>query len=85
MPTPGFPPSTLDAGGGPIWISELASDDPNHAVHVVRDLEPADALEALGAKPRLFRPCELPRSKPDKWTSLPAAALGIEPGEVPPG
>lgn len=80
MPMPGFPPNTLDAGGVPAWISELACDDPNHAVHVVRDLEPADALGALGANPRLFRPCELPRSKPDEWTSLPDAALGIEPG-----
>ncbi|MFI0463486.1 MULTISPECIES: DUF6461 domain-containing protein [Saccharopolyspora] len=80
MPTPGFPPDTLDGEGIPIWITQLASDDPNHAVHVVRDLEPADALEALGAKPRLFRPCELPGSKPDEWTSLPAAALGAEPG-----
>ncbi|WP_268247669.1 hypothetical protein [Lentzea flava] len=62
-------------------MSELASDEnPNHTVHVVSGLEPAEALEILGAKPRLFQPCELPDGKPDRWTSLPAAALGIESG-----
>jgi hypothetical protein len=81
MPTPGFPPNTLDSEGDPIWISELASDrDRNHTLHVVRGLEPAEALATLGAKPRLFQPCELPDRKPGGWTSLPAAALGIEPG-----
>jgi hypothetical protein len=76
MPTPGFPPNTLDNNGTPLWISELANDDPNHCVHVVRGLEPTAALEALGAKPRWFKACELPDSRPDEWTSLPAAALG---------
>ncbi|MBF6541440.1 hypothetical protein [Nocardia brasiliensis] len=75
MATPGFPPNTLDTEGVPWWISELANDDPNHCVHVVRGLEPAAALEALGAKASLFRPCELPVGKPDEWTSLPAATL----------
>jgi hypothetical protein len=76
MPTPGFPPHTLDEGGGPVWLSDLAAADPSHALHVVRGLEPAEALETLGAKPRLFRPCELPAARPNDWTSLPAAALG---------
>lgn len=81
MPTPGFPPNTLDSEGDPIWISELANgQDRNHTLHVVSGLEPAEALETLGAKPRLFQPCELPDGKPGKRTSLPAAALGIEPG-----
>ncbi|GAA4553251.1 hypothetical protein GCM10023192_85040 [Amycolatopsis samaneae] len=81
MPTPGFPPHTLDSRGDPIWITELTSDeDPNHTLHVVNGLEPAEALETLGAKPRLFQPCKLPDRKPDRWTSLPAAALGIESG-----
>lgn len=80
MPTPGFPPSTLDSQGTPIWISDLAAGDPNHILHVVRGIEPAEALEALGAKPGLIQPCELPDGKPDEWTSLPCAALGIEPG-----
>ncbi|MFD2421458.1 hypothetical protein [Amycolatopsis pigmentata] len=44
MPTPGFEPGTLDEIGCPVWISDLANDDPNHLVHVVRDLEPAEAL-----------------------------------------
>jgi hypothetical protein len=78
--TPGFPQNALDSEGTPIWISELASADPNHTLHVVRGLDPAEALETLGAKPRLFRPCELPSNKPDEWTSLPGAALGVEAG-----
>lgn len=80
MPTPGFPPGALDSEGLPIWIRDLATDDPNHILHVVRGLEPAEALEALGAKPGLIQPCELPDSKPDKWTSLPGAALGLPRG-----
>jgi len=80
MPTPGFPPHTLDSEGTPIWISELANCDPNHILHVVRGIEPAEALRVLGAKPGLIRSCELPDSRPDEWTSLPCAALGIEPG-----
>jgi hypothetical protein len=80
MSAPGFASNLLDAEGGPSWISELASADPNHTVHVVRDLEPADALAALGANTRLFQSCELPGGKPDEWTSLPAAALGIPVG-----
>ncbi|MFE5564850.1 DUF6461 domain-containing protein [Amycolatopsis japonica] len=81
MPTPGFPPGTLDSEGDPIWLTELASDDPNHTLHVVQGLEPAEALEALGAKPRLFRPCVLPEVKPDEWTSLPRAALALDSGD----
>ncbi len=75
MPTPGFPPNTLDDEGFPLWISGLEDEDPNHCVHVVKGLDPAGALEALGAKPRLFRPCELPEHKPARM-SLPQAALG---------
>lgn len=78
MPTPGFPPNTLDSSGDPIWISELADDIQNHTLHVVSGLEPAEALETLGSKPRLVQPCELPDRKPAEWTSLPAAALGLE-------
>ncbi len=78
MATPGFPPNTLDGEGMPLWISGLASEDPNHCVHVVRGLEPASALEALGAEARLIRPFELPVDKPDGRLSLPGAALGAE-------
>jgi hypothetical protein len=81
MPAPGFPPNTLDSDGCPIWISGLAGHDPNHSVHLVRGLEPAAALETLGAQPRLFQPCELPSNRPNEWTSLPAAAVGTEPGD----
>lgn len=80
MPTPGFPPHTLDPEGTPIWITDLASEAPHHVLHVVRGIEPAEALERLGAKTRLMQPCELPDSRPDEWTSLPCAALGMEPG-----
>jgi hypothetical protein len=80
MPTPGFPPNTIDPTGNPIWISELASSHPHHTLHVVSGIEPADALETLGAKPRWFQPCVLPDEKPNEWLSLPAAALGLEPG-----
>jgi hypothetical protein len=48
MPTPGFPPNTLDSRGDPIWISELANaEEKNHTLHVVSGLEPAEALETL--------------------------------------
>lgn len=80
MPTPDFPPNTLDSDGDPLWIVELANADPNHAVHVVRDLEPAEALKRLGANPERFRSVELPDSKPDDRTSLPGAALDVKPG-----
>ncbi|MFD9890510.1 DUF6461 domain-containing protein [Amycolatopsis sp. NPDC059027] len=81
MSTPGFPPNTLTAEGDPVWLVELAAEDPNHTLHVVKGLEPAEALEALGAKPRWFQPCELPAARPDAVTSLPGAALKIEPGD----
>ncbi|WP_399895626.1 hypothetical protein ACGH7X_39775 [Streptomyces sp. BBFR51] len=80
MPTPGFPPDTLTSEGLPAWIDDLACGDPNHILHVARGIEPAKALEALGAEPELIRSVELPDSKPDEWSSLPGAALGVEPG-----
>ncbi|MER7971963.1 DUF6461 domain-containing protein [Streptomyces sp. NPDC096080] len=79
MPTPGFPPHTLDSEGLPVWISALAAEDPHHALHVVRGLEPAEALEMLGAKPRLFQARELP-AEPREWSVLPEPAPGLEPG-----
>ncbi|GAA5043416.1 hypothetical protein [Nocardia callitridis] len=75
MAVPGFSPDTLDDEGTPLWISGLADADPNHSVHVVRGLEPAAALATLGAKPRLFRPWELP----DELTWLSPGVVGIEP------
>lgn len=82
MPTPGFPQNTLDSEGLPVWIRDLAYGDPNHSLHVVRGIEPAQALEILRAEPGSIRSCELPDSKPDEHTSLPCAALGIEPGSA---
>ncbi|WP_216894189.1 hypothetical protein [Nocardia alni] len=75
MSAPGFAPDALDEFGCPTWISELAIDDPNHLLHVVRDLGPADALELLGAERRSITSCELPAERPDRWTSLPRAAI----------
>jgi hypothetical protein len=60
MPTPGFPAGTLDEDGFPVWITDLAVHDPNHTVHVVRGLAPADALQILGARPGIITPCQLP-------------------------
>lgn len=80
MPVPGFPPNALDDDGDPKWITGLACADPNHVLHVVRGLAPEAALEAVGVEPHLIRPCALPEGKPDDWTSLPGAALGVEPG-----
>ncbi|WIX98201.1 hypothetical protein QRX60_29500 [Amycolatopsis mongoliensis] len=80
MPTPGFPPDVLDEDGEPSWISALACSGPHHAVHVVRDLEPATALERLGAKAAGIRPGALPAARPDELTSLPAASLGADAG-----
>ncbi|MEV7326081.1 hypothetical protein [Streptomyces sp. NPDC093970] len=81
MPTPGFPPHTLDAEGLPVWIRDLASSIGNHSLHVVRGLEPGRALEALGVLAGSVRPGELPAGRPDELTSLPAAALGADAGE----
>lgn len=75
MSTPGFDPETVDEIGCPVWINELAPDDPNHLVHVVRDLEPARALELLGADRQSISSCELPAERPDEHTSLPGAAI----------
>ncbi|MEU1497846.1 DUF6461 domain-containing protein [Streptomyces sp. NPDC005732] len=79
MPTPGFPPDTLSSEGLPVWIGELADEVMNHSLHVVRGLEPAQALRALGVEPRSIETCELPAAKPDERTSLPRAALGNAP------
>ncbi|MGW4106865.1 DUF6461 domain-containing protein [Streptomyces sp. NPDC004976] len=80
MPTPGFPPDTLDSEGTPGWITDVAAEDSHHSLHVVRGLDPAAALEALGAPPQEIRPCVLPdpSAKPDAVTSLPGTVLGTE-------
>jgi hypothetical protein len=75
MPTPGFPAGTLTEGGFPAWIMGLADEDPNHTVHVVRDLAPTEAMQVLGAKPGMIAPCQLPAQRPDRVISLPRAAI----------
>ena len=76
MRTSGFPGGTLDEDGFPVWITDLAAPDPNHTVHVVRGLAPADALQMLGARPGVITPCQLPARRSDEHTSLPQAAIG---------
>lgn len=76
MPTPGFPEGTLDQAGFPVWITDLASEEPNHTVHVVRGLAPVDAMQMLGARPAMITSCQLPSQRPDRNTSLPRAAIG---------
>ncbi|GAB2685711.1 hypothetical protein GCM10027271_55480 [Saccharopolyspora gloriosae] len=76
MTAPTFPADTLDSEGGPAWISDLGAEDPHQLVHLVRDLQPLEALEVLGAKLRHVRPCTLPPERSDEHTSLPRTALG---------
>ncbi|MCX2733851.1 hypothetical protein OOZ19_26705 [Saccharopolyspora sp. NFXS83] len=76
MTAPEFPADTLDSEGGPAWLSELGSGDPHQLVHLVRDLQPLQALEVLGAKLQHLRPCALPQERADEHTSLPRTALG---------
>jgi len=77
MSEPYFSPDTLDADGCPTWLNVLAGEesDPNHLVHAVRDLGPADALEMLGVDPAEIRPAELPARPPGDLTSLARAAI----------
>ncbi|MFI6762000.1 hypothetical protein ACIBF5_22950 [Micromonospora sp. NPDC050417] len=74
----GFGPGDLDEFGCPVWIAELGWQehaDPNHLVHVVRHLDPADALVLLGADRQAIKPCVLPTERPDSST-IPRAAIG---------
>ncbi|MCA1189749.1 MULTISPECIES: hypothetical protein [unclassified Saccharopolyspora] len=76
MPEPAFPAAALDSGGRPAWITELGAEDPHQIVHLVRDLQPREALEALGARLAHARPCTLPEERADEHSSLPRTALG---------
>ncbi|MEE4542603.1 hypothetical protein V2S66_11575 [Streptomyces sp. V4-01] len=82
MVTPGFPRNTLDPDGLPVWIRGLACQDPHHSLHVARNVEPARALEALGVEPGSIRPCVLPGTKPNPYTSLPGAAFAGATGDA---
>ncbi|MFD1277781.1 hypothetical protein ACFQ51_55045 [Streptomyces kaempferi] len=55
----------------------LATYDPNHSRHVVRGMEPAQALRPLHAEAESIRFCILPDSKPNDRFS-PFAALGVQ-------
>ncbi|MFD1277669.1 hypothetical protein ACFQ51_54300 [Streptomyces kaempferi] len=72
----------LDSEGLPVWIRDLASEDPNHSLHFVQDIEPVQALEALRVEPGSIRPCVLPDKKPNQYTSLPGAASGSDTGDA---
>lgn len=75
MSTTKFEAGALDESGCPAWISALAAEDPNHLVHVVRDLEPAAALELLGVERDSIASCELPVATVDEQTSLIRSAI----------
>jgi hypothetical protein len=82
MGTPGFPPHTLDPDGLPVWIRDLACEDPHHSLHFAKDVEPVRALEALGVEAGSIRPCVLPGRKPNPYTSLPGAAFAGDTGDA---
>lgn len=77
MPEPYFSADQLDETGCPTWLTALACtpQDPNHMVHIVRDLEPADALALLGVDRNDIRPCVLPARIPHDGSSLARAAI----------
>ncbi|MGY5032950.1 DUF6461 domain-containing protein [Streptomyces sp. 900116325] len=72
----------LDSEGLPIWIHDLACEDSNHSLHFVKDIEPAQALEALRVEPGSIQPCVLPDKKPNPYTSLPGAAFANDTGSA---
>lgn len=75
MVMPGFPRNTLDSEGLPVWIGDLACEDPNHSLHFVKGIDPVQALRVLRVEPGSIQPCVLPDEKPDPYTSLPSAAF----------
>ena len=79
MTIPGFRTAALTKDGSPKWIDELTTADPNHLLHVVRGLAPADAVELVGGTVlRQLRPHELPAERPDDGT-IAHAAIGADP------
>lgn len=77
MDTPGFPSGTLDEDGYPIWLSEMAEEEPNAILHLVRDMSPDEVLRGLEADPSAAVPCTLPAERP-KGVSMPKAAFGSD-------
>jgi hypothetical protein len=75
MTVPGFAADALDENGLPVWVSGLASENFNHTLHVVRGLDPAAALLALGARAPVIQPCTLAAERTDEWTSLARASI----------
>ncbi|HEV3380634.1 MAG TPA: DUF6461 domain-containing protein [Trebonia sp.] len=79
MTIPGFRTEALAEGASPKWIDELATADPNHLLHVVRGLAPADAVELVGGTVlRHLKPYELPAGRPDDWSTTAHAAIGAD-------
>ena len=79
MTVPGFRPEALAEGASPKWIDELAMADPNHLLHVVRGLAPADAVELVGGTVlRHLKPHELPAGRPGNWSTTAHAAIGVD-------
>jgi hypothetical protein len=79
MTIPGFRAEALTEDGSPKWIDELATADPNHLLHVVRGLAPADALEMVGGTVLAhLKPHELPPERPDDWSTIAHAATGAD-------
>ncbi|HEX6755769.1 MAG TPA: DUF6461 domain-containing protein [Mycobacteriales bacterium] len=82
MPPPMFPPTLLDDEGYPIWVTALADRSHSMVLYVVRGLDPASALEQVGARPRQIRPVQLPTGPPaSEWSSLALEAVGVAPGD----
>jgi hypothetical protein len=76
---PGFRTEALTEGAIPKWIDDLATADPNHLLHVVRGLAPADAVELVGgAVLRHLNPHELPVERPNDWSTTAHAAIGAD-------
>lgn len=79
MTIPGFRAEALTEGTSPRWIDELATADPNHLLHVVRGLAPADVVELVGGTVlRHLKPHELPAERPSGWTTAAHAAIGAD-------
>lgn len=82
MPPPMFHPPLLDDEGYPAWVTALADQNHNMVLYVVRGLDPARALEQVGARAHQIRPVQLPSGPPtSKWSSLALEAVGVPPGE----
>jgi hypothetical protein len=67
---------TLDQNGDPAWLAEFTGEGVCGTVHVVRALDPARALLALGADASLIRRCDPPAPRADTPNALSQATIG---------